>query len=93
MLPDLLSFSRYKLVGSDYRICTADGWSGVVPTCKKAFPPVNLFKEIIKIGHQITVMEENVIKAKYQLLESEREILRLKENLLEKAEQYVDENE
>ncbi|XP_041052231.1 apolipoprotein R-like isoform X3 [Carcharodon carcharias] len=83
----------YKLVGSDYQICTYTGWSGVVPTYKKAFPPVNFFKEIIAIGHQITVKEENVIKAKYQLLESEREILRLKENLIEKAEQYADENE
>ncbi|XP_072336377.1 complement decay-accelerating factor transmembrane isoform-like isoform X2 [Scyliorhinus torazame] len=82
----------YRQVGQSYRICTASGWTGQVPTCEKDFSPVNLLKEIIALGHQVLTKEESMIKAKYQLLESEREILRLKENLLEKAEQHVDEN-
>ncbi|XP_043572634.1 C4b-binding protein beta chain-like isoform X2 [Chiloscyllium plagiosum] len=81
----------YKLIGNDSRLCTATGWSGEVPTCKK-FPPINILKEMIAVVCQVVIKEENMIKAKYQLLESEREILKLKENLLKKMEQYVDEN-
>ncbi|XP_048467918.1 C4b-binding protein beta chain-like isoform X2 [Rhincodon typus] len=81
----------YRIVGRNYRMCEASGWTGQVPTCEK-ISPINIFKEMIAVGRQVINKEENIIKAKYQLLESEREILRLKENLLDKAEQYVDEN-
>ncbi|XP_067863938.1 complement decay-accelerating factor transmembrane isoform-like [Heptranchias perlo] len=91
MVAEYSCIRGYTLIGAEALTCLETGeWDQPPPACKVR--STTIFKEMIAMGHQVNIKEENMIKAKYQLLESEREIFRLKEKLLEKAEQYVDAN-
>ncbi|XP_051890841.1 complement decay-accelerating factor, GPI-anchored-like [Pristis pectinata] len=81
----------YKMSGGGMRLCSSDGWTGQVPTCRVS-SAVRILNEMITFGHELITKEENVIKSYYHLLETERELHRSKEKLLHKAEQYVNEN-